>query len=168
MIKINKYYLLILFAMCSNLNAMEQLYVSTISQRIINVVSGAFLDRLQDHESIAAKRSITDIRTLKIELDKKKDECSTSITEADWLYWKTLESVFKSDTPVINDGYLNAMLKAANDGCEDAREAVRISCAALSYSDAIAEGEYSVKECLKSRILRSSNECSSIGTDDSE
>ena len=47
MIKINKGYLFILFAMYSNLNAMQPLYVTIYNRAIIHIVSGAFLDRLQ-------------------------------------------------------------------------------------------------------------------------
>lgn len=159
MIKINKGYLFILFAMYSNLNAMQPLYVTIYNRAIIHIVSGAFLDRLQENEGIASKRSIADMKDLgMIEAHQEKIEGLTPITAADWLYWQTIKTIFKGDTPNVNEIVLNNILKAANDGCKDARDAVRISCEALSYSDAVAEGEYSIKECLRNRIL---------GTDDS-
>ena len=154
MIKIKKVCLFILFAVCGNLNAMQQVYVSSNNRALIDMASGAFLDRLQENEGIASKRILTNMKLFEnMEAHKENFEGLIPITEADWLYWRAIANIFKGDTPNVNEAFLNDILKAANNGCKDARDAVRISCKALSYSDAISEGEYSVKECLKNRIL---------------
>jgi hypothetical protein len=156
MTKVSKIYLSMLLAICSScclLDAMQQVYVEPSDSYTISIASGAFIDRLKPTESIASKRSIAAIRNLTIKTYTQETSGLMLLTSAEWLYWQAIRSIFGGETPKADDGDLDKILEAAQGGCKDARIAIRMACEALSYSDAIAEGEYSVKGCLRSRIL---------------
>jgi hypothetical protein len=157
MTKVNKIHLSMFFAIiCSNcclINAMQQVYVEPSDSITISIASGAFIDKLKSTESIASERSIAAIRNLAIKTYTQKAGNLMPLTSAEWLYWQAIRSIFGGETSKADDKDLDRILEAAKEGCKDARIAIRMACEALSYSDAIAEGEYSVKGCLRSRIL---------------
>lgn len=158
MIKIGKICLSMLFVVCDSYGMLGAVrYIRTPDSSTINIVSGAFLDMLKRDESIAYKRSVVAVRRSPVKVYEHEGKDLVQLTQAEWTYWQALVSIAEHDIPTVDDKILNMMLEAAKGGCSDARVAIAIACEALSYSDAISEGDYSVKECLKSRILRASS-----------
>ena len=170
MIKIGKVCLSMLFVVCDSYGMLETVrYIRAPDSLTIDIVSGAFLDMLKgDDESIAYRRSIVAVRKCPVKLYEHEGKDLVQLTQAEWTYWQALVLIAEHDIPTVDDKILNMVLEAARGGCSDARVAITVACDALSYSDAISEGDYSVKECLKSRILGSSDKYDLIKTEDSE
>lgn len=68
-------------------------------------------------------------------------------------YLAAISKIFSSEPREVNERSLSNILFAAQSGCEDAKNAIKLACNDSSYESAIAKGEYRAKECLRSRIL---------------
>lgn len=67
-------------------------------------------------------------------------------------FWSSVISAYQIDVNNINTEILDKIISDAQNGDQIARKAIKLACEALSYSDAISEGVYSVKLSLISVI----------------
>lgn len=70
----------------------------------------------------------------------------------DILFWHNIISTYIIDIYHLSDEYLNKIILGAQNGDINARKAIRIACEALSYSDGINEGAYSVRINLMTKL----------------
>jgi len=76
-----------------------------------------------------------------------------NVSRTDYLYLSALGDIFSGEKVNVTDRSLENILLAAQQGCIDAENAIKIACQDDSYESAITKGEYRAKECLRNRIL---------------
>lgn len=69
-------------------------------------------------------------------------------------FWLRTISAYNIDLNNLNKKSVKKILSNAENGDVNARKAIKLACEALSYSDAIEEGSYSVEECLISKLTK--------------
>lgn len=67
-------------------------------------------------------------------------------------FWLEIISFYEIYSKNMINENLNKIISDAENGDINARKAIKLACEALSYSDAIAEGSYSVRQCLTFKL----------------